>query len=43
MVSSEESLFNNQNVASFVKQKFTRKMKQLSYNNLSLFINLRLI
>lgn len=43
MVSKEESLFNDQNIANFVAHKFKRKMAQIRYGQLNLYINLKLI
>lgn len=43
MVNKAESLFSNQNIATFVAHKFKRKINQIRYAQLNLFINLRLI
>lgn len=43
MVNKAESLFSNQNIATFVAHKFKRKINQIRYAQINLFINLRLI
>jgi hypothetical protein len=43
MVNKAESLFSNQNIATFVAHKFKRKINMIRYAQINLFINLGLI
>lgn len=43
MVNKAESLFSNQNIATFVAHKFKRKLNMIRYAQINLFINLGLI
>jgi hypothetical protein len=43
MVDKAESLFSNQNIASFVAIKFKKKINMIRFAQLNIFINMRLI